>query len=127
MPRHLNTYFAAAILATFFAAPAAAQSCQQVNLPAGFTSGVLEGQVSPEGVVCYSLNMAPHNNNLDLAIAGRNVVFGMNDGVNAVDARQELMMVPQSSNVRITVTQLMRSPQDEAYRLQITFLPPGNE
>ena len=107
-------------------APALSQSCQQVNFPDDFSAGVIEGQAPSDGIVCCSLNMAPHDNNLDLSITGRNTVFGFDDGFNAGDALTEIQMVPEGPEVRVTVSQLMRSPQAEDFRLTVKFLPPGN-
>lgn len=126
MKRHLIRILCIPMLAAMLSAPAHAQSCQQVNFPVGFNAGAIEGQAPPDGVVCYSLNMAPHDNNLGLSITGRNVVFGFNDGFNAMDSQTEIQLVPEGPNVRVTVGQLMRSVQAEDFRLTVTFLPPGN-
>ncbi|SMY08106.1 hypothetical protein [Flavimaricola marinus] len=126
MTRSFMGGVAAIALSALLIPPAQAQSCQQVSFPAGFTSGAIEGQVSPDGVVCYALNMAPHNNNLGLSISGRNVMFGFNDGFNAMDAQTQTQLVPEGPTVRVTVSQLMRSATTEPFRLTVTFLPPGN-
>ena len=106
--------------------PALAQSCATVQFPPGYTTGAITGTVQPESVVCYVLDMAPHDNNLRIEVTGRNVVFSFNDGFNANDAQERIEMVPQSNRVEVRVNQLMRSPRPEDFRLTVTFLPPGN-
>lgn len=123
--------FKSSVLATvtcmaLLSTPANAQPCQQVNFSADFDTAVIEGVVSPEGIVCFAMNMAPHNNNLGLSISGRNIVFGFNDGFHARDAITETQLVPEGPVVRVNVVQMMRSVQAENFRLTVTFLPPGN-
>lgn len=105
---------------------AAGQSCAPVNFPQGFTSGAITGTVQPEGVNCYLLDMAPHDNNLRIEVQGRNVVFSFDDGFNANDGQERIEMVPQTSKVTVRVNQMFRSVTPEDYRLIVTFLPPGN-
>lgn len=105
---------------------ASAQSCAPVAFPAGYTTGAITGTAPADGVVCYRLDMAPHDANLRIEVEGTNVIFSYDDGFNAGDARQSVEMVPEGPAVEVRVGQLMRSATPQDFRLVVTFLPPGN-
>ena len=114
-----------AVLVLCLPAATLAQTCTPVVFPAGYTSGMLEGLAPADGVICYTLDMRAHDNNLALSVTGRNVAFSWFDALNGEDGQTAAAFVPEG-NVEVRVFQLFLAVEPEPYRLIITFTPPGN-
>lgn len=121
--RRALLFFLSSIAIGAWAGPSTAQSCQRVELPAGFTVGDIKGVAPAEGIVCYDLIM-PQGQNISVeVVSGRNIATSG----PGWDARADRLFIGDlPGQMELRVFQLMRAVQPEDFAVRIRFEPPGN-
>ncbi|SDE51326.1 hypothetical protein [Limimaricola pyoseonensis] len=117
---------AAALAAVTLAAPAAAQQCQMLRFPAGYTVGHVKGQASGDEVACYLLDIPVQQNFSVVVVEGRGMITAAPGGWDATDQRMYVGWGEDRVRpFRLHVGPLMRAPMSP-FTLEIRFEAPGN-
>ncbi|MDD5394878.1 MAG: hypothetical protein PHE17_17810 [Thiothrix sp.] len=93
--------------------------CTPIKFQRGHVSGTVNGSIKPEATQCYTVATGA-NQTMDVTVTSRdkNTVATILD---VGDARDHFEFLTKKKTYQINVFQLMRSPNDDKYSLNVTI------